>query len=447
MANQRSEPRQGGALTRDLALSLYLPAMLLSLGTGIAAPVLPVYARSFDISLGTAALVLVVHAWGGLASTFPTGYLIDRFGRKPVMIVGPFLTAMTAFMTAFAGSFPELLVYRFLNGVAGEMWFQGRLAMIADTGRDRDRGKLITWMAGTQRFGMLFSPVIGGTVGEWDIRAPFILHGILVLIVLVPIMKLLKETAPPRVDGQKQEMTNWRDVMSEMTKPQVLYFLLAQLFANLTRGGGGQVMALYVAYQYNVGPQTLGLMSAGNAAIILPMTFVTGAIMDRFGRKMTVVPGFMGFAIFSFAIAASSIYGLDFYPFLVLYFALHATQGLTAGNMQVLGSDLAPAHMRGRFFSFQRMAGEFGGAMSPTMFSLLALISYAAAFGFIGFCGLTVASIIGFKVKDVVGRAPRRGESAPTEKVGTSPEAAEGQTEPVAATKEGSQAPPSSPPQ
>jgi MFS family permease len=432
-------------MTRDLALSLYLPAMLLSLGSGIAAPVLPVNAKSFDISLGTAALVLVVHAWGGLASTFPTGYLIDRIGRKPVMIVGPFLTAITAFMTAFAGSFPELLVYRFLNGVAGEMWFQGRLAMIADTGRDRDRGKLITWMAGTQRFGMLFSPVIGGTVGEWDLRAPFILHGVLVLLVLIPIIKLLKETSPGRGAERAQEMLPWREVMVEMLKPQVLFFLLAQMFANLTRGGGGGVMTLYVAYQYNVGPQTLGLLSAGNAAIILPMTFVTGAVMDRFGRKMTVVPGFTLFAALSFAIAVSSVVDMAFYPFLVLYFLLHASQGLTAGNMQVLGSDLAPARMRGRFFSFQRLAGEFGGAMSPTMFSLLTAISYAAAFSFVGFCGLTVASIIGFKIKDVVGRAPRREEVTRTEPA----EAAATPAQPVSAAATGpedSQAPPASPP-
>jgi MFS family permease len=276
---------------------------------------------------------------------------------------------------------------------------------------------MITWMAGTQRFGMLFSPVIGGALGEWDIRAPFILHGILVLIVLIPIVKLLKETSPGRGTQGQPDMADWREVAREMSKPQILYFLMAQLFANLTRGGGGGILTLYVAFQYDVGPQTLGILSAVNAAIILPMTFVTGAIMDRFGRKMTVVPGFIGFAIISFAIAVSSVVDLEFYPFLVLYFGLHAAQGLTAGNMQVLGSDLAPPRMRGRFFSFQRLAGEFGGAMSPTMFSILSAISYATAFGFVGMCGIIVASIIGFKVKDVVGRASRRGESAPAERV------------------------------
>jgi hypothetical protein len=90
--------------------------------------------------------------------------------------------------------------------------------------------------------------------------------------------------------------------------------------------------------------------------------------------------------------------------------------------------------MRGRFFSFQRLAGEFGGAMSPTMFSILSAISYATAFGFVGMCGVIVASIIGFKVKDVVGRVSRRGEAA-AERV-TPP------AEPVAAATETAPSPP-----
>src|SRR4051812_24555034 len=106
---------------------------MLSLGTGIVAPNLPIYARSFDISFGTASLVLIVNAWGGIASALPTGYLLDRIGRRPVMLMGPFLTAMTAFATAFAPSFAMLLAFRFLNGFAAQMWFQGRLAVIADT--------------------------------------------------------------------------------------------------------------------------------------------------------------------------------------------------------------------------------------------------------------------------------------------------------------------------
>src|SRR3954471_22305605 len=183
------------ALSKETVLSLYLPAVVLALGVGIAAPVLPAYAKSFGVSFSTAALILIVQPWGSVVSTFPTGYLIDRIGRKPILLLGPLLTAISAFATAFAWSFAVLLIFRFLNGMAAQMWQQSRLAMIADSSNDNERGKLITWMNSMQRFGTLFAPLIGGAAAAYDIRLRFILHGVLVLTILAPTYLLAKETA------------------------------------------------------------------------------------------------------------------------------------------------------------------------------------------------------------------------------------------------------------
>jgi MFS family permease len=383
----------------------------MSLGTGIVAPILPIYAQSFDVSFGTASLVLIVHAWGGLTSALPTGYMLDRMGRRPVMLIGPLLTAISALATAFAPTFFWLLVLRFINGYSSQMWFQGRLAVIADTGRATDRGKMITWLSAMQRFGMLFAPVIGGLVGEVNIHAPFILHGLLVAVTLPPLYILVKETRP--VDAQTGESTevSWPEVMKEMRRPRMLFFLMAQFFASLTRSSVTGILALYVAFTYDKGPGTLGLMQAGQSAIMFPTAVFTGILMDRYGRKKTVVPGFLGMGIVALAMALTAATGTTFLVFLVLYYGLGFFQGFTQGNMQVLAADLAPERMRGRFFSFQRLANESGGVISPSAFGALAAVSYAAAFGFIGVCGLIVAMIILFKVEDVVA-TERRAQAA-----------------------------------
>jgi hypothetical protein len=72
---------------------------------------------------------------------------------------------------------------------------------------------------------------------------------------------------------------------------------------------------------------------------------------------------------------------------LVFYFALARVRDSRTGTL-VLGADLVPERMRGRFFSFQRLVNEVGGAISPTAFacyrrsamrSLLAGSVYAAS--------------------------------------------------------------------
>src|SRR5579862_5843871 len=91
-------------LSKDLFLSLYLPDMAISLGQGIATPVIPIYAKSFGVSFEIAALVIILNGVGGLVATVPIGWAMDRFGRRPVLLIGPFATAMTSFLTAFAPS-------------------------------------------------------------------------------------------------------------------------------------------------------------------------------------------------------------------------------------------------------------------------------------------------------------------------------------------------------
>ncbi len=403
MSQQPGGRPEARALSREALLSLYLPSVMLALGTGIAAPVVPAYAKSFGVGFGAASLILIVEPWGGVLSTFPTGYLIDRLGRRPVLLIGPCLTAVFAFATAFAPSFGFLLLFRFIDGMAAQMWQQSRLAMIADSGADRERGKLITWMTTTQRFGMLFAPAIGGLVAGIDIRAPFIVYGLLVLVSLVPSFTLIKETAT--AETRKSVEGDWKFIRQELMRPQMLWFLLAQIFANLTRGNIVGIMNLYMSYQYHRSPRSLGFIASANSFAIIPIGLITGTVMDRYGRKKTVVPGFLGLFISAAFLAWTALDHSPFPLFLVGYYLLNASQGITSGNMQVMGSDLAPARARGRFIGIWRMLAQLGNASSPTMFSLFAMIGYAASFSFVGGCALTVALIIAFRVKETVGRS------------------------------------------
>ncbi len=180
-----------------------------------------------------------------------------------------------------------------------------------------------------------------------------------------------------------------------------MMFFLAQLFANLTRGTSQSgTLHLYATYAFNVGPETIGLLASAASLVGLPIIFSTGYIMDRWGRTSTIVPGFamMGVSMAVMAVVAF-VHG-PFGVYVPAFLALQFSQSLTAGNMQVIGTLIAPEHVRGRFFGVWRLVGEAGTAISPALFAVVAEhASYAASFAFLSLFALSAAVILYTQVR------------------------------------------------
>ncbi|NIO08966.1 MAG: MFS transporter [Deltaproteobacteria bacterium] len=404
----RSE-QGGGVYSRQNFLSIYVPAMTLAVGTGIVVPALPVYAKSFDVSFEVASLAIIVHQLGISLSSFPIGLLIDRIGRRKVLLAGPVLLAASGFLITIAQSFPELLVYRFISGVGEQMWHLSRLAIIADTGADRERGRQITTMTAMQNAGRLFSPALGGLLaGFWDIRAPFIAHAVLSLIAIIPSFKLVQESAPHLVkragaQSSQQEASQAASFRALLTY-QVVIFFIAQFFASLTRGPifTGQ-LNFYGAYVYDLTPQTIGILATSVTAIGIPITIAAGYIMDRYGRKATLVPGFTLLAAALAFLSFTDYVGATIQMFVVAYICVYTSNGITGGNMQTLGSDIAPEKARGKFYGVWQTIGTIGAPGGTSMFAVLSGgVGYWAAFVFLGAMAGGTALLLGTQVREVV---------------------------------------------
>lgn len=401
-------PSNTRILSRENFLSLYLPAVVLALGAGIAAPALPVYARSFEITFGVATLILVANSIGSAAATVPTGFLVDRVGRKSVLLAGPILTGLSSLLTAQAHTFPELLVYRFLAGWAQQMWMLARLAIIADTGGERQRGRQITGMASMESAGRLLGPAVGGFIAAaTDIRVPFVVHACICFVAIVPSFKLIKETAPSRT-GRAPAGGSQQSLRELLILPVMMLFL-AQIFATMTRGTlfqGG--LNIYAVYAYDMTPQVLGVVATIAGVIGIPITLSAGFLMDHFGRKASIVPGFALLGAGLGTLAASSALQAPIAMFIALYFLIQAAQSLTSGNMQVLGSDVAPPHLRGRFFGIWQLIGSVAGVISPAVFGFLADSSgYGASFLFLAITAEAACFVLATQVSGTLGQRER----------------------------------------
>lgn len=422
--SQPEAPREPRILSRYNVLSLYLPAMILALGTGIALPALPVYARSFDVSFGVASMVVVASGLGSLVAGLPTGFLMDRIGRRKIILAGPIAAGISSLLMVTAQSFPELLLYRFAGGVAQQMWMLGRLTVIADTGAAGHRGRQITGMHAMDSAGRIGGPLIGGLIAAaWDVRVPFLVHGALCFISVIPSFTLLRETAPAvgRAAGREGGLgirTALRGWPPWLLALPILTFLTAQFMGSVTRGAlNNGTLHLYAVYTYGVDAATIGFLATAATGLSIPIMVGSGAVMDRFGRKATIVPGFSLLAATLGSAALTAHLALPFSIYVVAFLLVVAANNITTGNMQTLGSDIAPAHARGSFFGLSQTIVQVGHVLSPTAFAILSdHVSAASAFVFLGLSSLSVAVLVGALVHDPV-RALRRSQrgEAPVE--------------------------------
>ena len=431
MASKPPTEPDSGALTargnffsrNQFVFSLLLPALLMSIGRGFTMPVIPLIARDeFGVDPAGAVLTIIAPMAGGVLSTLPTGYLIDRFGRRATLIVAPLVMGLAAFLVFFAGSYWQFLGWLTVGGVAQQSWQMSRMAAIADSVRSSQRGRQITTMSSMQRLGSLGGPFLGGLLGAVvDLRAPFLVFGVLALLAVVPSYLLIKETAPSvlarRTGTEVEEVdTSWAKLLTR----SVLTLFAAQFSANLARGGiqgHGGTYFIFLAFAYDKGPLFLGSTMAATGIVAVPVMLLSGQIMDRWGRKRQIVPATLTLGGGIGLMAVTAALSLSIVMFVVAFVWINIGISMMAGTMQTLGTDVAPPSARGKFFGVNRLIAEAGSLTNPVAFgTVVALVGgaagYAGAFAVMAGAALVSANLVGFGLRETLRKDEPRRERA-----------------------------------
>jgi MFS family permease len=369
--------------------------MLLALGVGIALPAIPVLARSFDVGFGLASLVITSFLVGGVVGTVPTGWMIDRFGRRPILIAGPLLTAGAALLTFAAQSFPELLIYRFIDGWAAQMWLLARLTGISQQSSPGQRGRRVSWMYGMDNVGRLSGPLAGGFIAAaLGPRSPFIAYAVFSLVALLTTVTLTRDPPLRRVTADLATSGRGASIV-EIVLPRLAFFGVA-FFAAAARGPiYADMLHLYAAFAYHLDPSGIGILATTASVVGIPIAFLSGWLMDRFGRKVTMVPGFAGVTVTMLLLAVTAYLNLSLVWYVVAFLAAVGTQSLTGGSVQTIGADVAPPRARGTFLGLWRFTGQIGQTVSPIAFGFLAeRTGYGSSFVFTALAALITAVLL-----------------------------------------------------
>lgn len=251
------------------SLSLASIFALRMLGMFLILPVFAVHAKTLPGG-ESAALVGLAMGIYGLTQSFgqiPFGIASDKYGRKPVIIIGLVLFALGSFIAASAHTLTWVIVGRAVQG-AGAI-SAAVTAFIADATRDEHRTKAMAMVGGsiglTFAISMVAAPVMYRLIGMGGI---FALTGILSCIAILVVLYIVPP-APQKIHAKEVPFS---EVLADRELARLNYGVFALHVAQ---------MSMFVVVPSAI-VQYMGLPVAGHWKLYLPIMVVSVALMLPF---------------------------------------------------------------------------------------------------------------------------------------------------------------------
>ena len=402
------------------SLPLYGVFFLWGFGTGAQQLARPLFAASFGVSVFLVSLIQASNSLAWLVAAPTTGYLTDRFGRKPLTIAGNMLRGVTMVFQYYATNYVQFFVLEFIGGIGVATWLTGSSIIMADITRTENRGRAMAVRTLAMKVGLIAGLFVGGYIARfWGLRFIFLFGAVTKIPIHLLLAWMVKETRPSEAPAKPAEAEATAEpeaepaaqaapVAEEPAAPPpppeeklgVRYFLripvLVLAFAVFTistvgapQGVFGSLFPLYSTRTLGLSPADVGqlLSLAGIAGVLI--SFPNGMLADRFGRKVSMVPGLLLLAVASVSLAGANGYiGL---MVAVLIYGLG--DGMSLSTSEVTAMDLAPERGRGTFLGIWSVFRNVGGIAAPMLVGTTAQ-GFGLNTSFLVIGGLAVVSAV-----------------------------------------------------
>jgi MFS family permease len=386
---------------------VYLPTILFSMGEGAVIPLIPVIAANMGADVATAALVAAALVVGQLCGNLPAGWAVARIGERYTMVIAGVVSMGAVIGMVLAPVIAAFAASVFLLGFCAAAFGLARHAFMTTRVPLAFRARALALLGGSFRLGIFIGPFVTAVLlqvfGDEHASIWFFLGCLVVMVLLVlfgpdPEKTIAPMTPPvlfedtgeavsgsiPTIEHAGVFRTMWRhrSVLSTLG--------LAAACLSATRSARQVLLPLW-GVSLGMDAQTIALVVGVSGAIDFALFYISGQVMDRFGRLWAAMPAMVlmgaGFLVLSFTHNGDAA---------VLWFGMLAAvlgvgNGLSSGILMTLGADAAPQHDPAPFLGSWRTLTDAGGAAAPLLVSGITAVASismaAAAMGTIGFLG------------------------------------------------------------
>lgn len=348
---------------------MFFGIILSTTGTTMIWPFLMIFvSERLTLPLTAVTSLMTVNAIAGLSASILSGPIIDRYGRKGMMVLGLFGSAMVYFFYNSASQYWHFAILMALAGIFSPIYRVSTDAMMTDMFQPAERLDAFALIRMGRNVGVALGPALGGfvlsvsyTYGLFGAASALATFG---LVVLLFVRETLTHPEGLVREGLRSQVKGYLQALRDAPFMRLVgSFALVELCAAMV----WVLLSVYLKVNFQIPERTYAWIPTTNALMVVLFQVLITTFSKRFRatQVMTIGAGLYMLAMVLFAL------GGGFWGFWI------AMVVMTLGELSVVPTatayvaNLAPPDKRGRYMSVYGLTWHMATGISPLMAGVL----------------------------------------------------------------------------
>ena len=329
---------------------LFSAGLLIVIGLQLIQPLFPVYLQSIDASEIEISFVISLSSIAGTVLMLPSGYIMDRLGKKKMFLIGVLLWGFSTLLITFAHNWRTVAFLYIFHGIAEALVGPARMAFISSASTQTSEATVFGLMSLDWTIGGTIAPPVSGFLSEkvgWQI--PLIVSSIMFFLGIIPIAAINEN---PYISSSNEPSDSLKSGNIETPFLTIFFYFMFGFLTNSAQSMVVTMLPLFLKNELKTTITSIGLFFTVSNVIGSIVQVPGGVFADRYGRKKLII---------IFLLPVPFLYGLwgivdNLYEYLLIYVISGGLLGMIGPACLAIVSEVFPKEKKGFAFGL-RMAG------------------------------------------------------------------------------------------
>jgi MFS family permease len=379
---------------------LFVGMLVSTIGQSMIWPFLTLYvSKKLGLPLAQTAALVSINAITGLAFSLLAGPIVDRLGRKWVMVISLVGNGVLYAAMRYADTYLEFAVIQSLMGALTPLYRVGADAMLADLIKPEKRNEAYSLIRMSSNAGVSIGPAIGGLVASTSYAMAFFIAAIGLSFYGLLVAFMARETLPARTKDSGKRESVFSGYGPIFRHGAFMGFIGSLTLTAMLVSLVWVLLPVYTNYNFQMPESQYGFIPTTNAVMVVTLQYLVTRLIKRRDPMAMMTLGTLLSAVGTVMVAFFS----GFWGFWLCMVVITFGELVLVPTATTFTANMAPVEMRGRYMSMYWLTSNVGSTIAPVLGGYLS-DSYGGRYiwyggGVIGVLAVAAFLVLTVKVK------------------------------------------------